>query len=90
MIKKILILFIVLLVFGSVKGQTFSLMTYNVRYGLADDGENSWEFRKDFLTSQINFYNPDIFGIQEGLPFQVEFIDSQLLNHMLHHLVHHL
>ena len=81
MIKKILILFIVLSVFGSVKGQTFSLMTYNVRYGLADDGENSWEFRKDFLTSQINFYNPDIFGIQEGLPFQVEFIDSQLLNH---------
>ncbi|NOQ91235.1 MAG: endonuclease/exonuclease/phosphatase [Flavobacteriaceae bacterium] len=81
MIKKILILFIVLLIFESIKGQTFSLMTYNVRYGLADDGVNSWEFRKDFLASQIKFYNPDIFGTQEGLPFQVEFIDLKLPNH---------
>ncbi len=61
--------------------QNISVMTYNVRYGLADDGENSWEYRKDFLASQLNFYNPDIFGTQEGLPFQVKYIDSQLLNH---------
>jgi len=81
MIKKIFILFIVLLIFESIKCQTFSLMTYNVRYGLADDGVNSWEFRKEFLTSQIKFYNPDIFGTQEGLPFQVEFIDLKLPNH---------
>ncbi len=81
MIKKILVLFIVLLIFESIIGQTFSLMTYNVRYGLADDGINSWEFRKEFLTSQIKFYNPDFLGTQEGLPFQVKFIDLKLPNH---------
>ncbi len=56
-------------------------MTYNIRYGLADDGENSWKYRKEFLTSQINFYNPDIFGTQEGLPFQIEYINSHLPKH---------
>ena len=56
-------------------------MAYNVRYGLADDGENSWEFRKEFLASQIKFYNPDFIGTQECLPFQLKYIDSKLPNH---------
>jgi len=73
-----------LLVFSIISNsvcQNISMMTYNVRYGLADDGKNSWEYRKEFLTSQINFYHPDIFGIQEGLPFQVDYIDSKLSKH---------
>lgn len=81
MIKHILSLLLILFFAMDIFSQSISLMTYNVRYGLADDGENSWEFRKDFLAAQINFYNPDIFGTQEGLPFQIEFIDSQLPNH---------
>lgn len=82
MLKHILIfLFVLFLLPCSIIGQNISVMTYNVRYGLADDGENSWKFRKEFLASQIAFYNPDIFGTQEGLPFQIEYIDSQLPNH---------
>jgi len=61
--------------------QNISIMTYNIRYGLADDGENSWEYRKEFLASQMNFYNSDFIGTQEGLPFQIEYIDSQLPKH---------
>ncbi|MCK5638427.1 MAG: endonuclease/exonuclease/phosphatase family protein [Flavobacteriaceae bacterium] len=81
MLKSILALLLILFFTTSVVSQNISLMTYNVRYGLADDGKNSWEQRKVFLASQINFYNPDIFGTQEGLPFQIEFINSQLPNH---------
>jgi len=59
----------------------FSVMTYNVRYGLADDGENSWEYRKDNLVSLIKKYNPDFLGTQEGLPFQIDYINTALPNH---------
>lgn len=46
-------------------------MTYNIRLDIATDGENDWAHRKDFFTSQIQFYEPDIFGVQEATPNQV-------------------
>lgn len=81
MIKKNLILLIILMTCSFVEGQTISVMTYNVRYGLADDGENSWDYRKDFLGAQIKFFDPDFLGTQEGLPFQIQHINSQLPSH---------
>lgn len=47
-------------------------MTFNIRYGTADDGENSWQFRKDMLIETLKRYQPDILGIQEALDFQIE------------------
>jgi len=79
--KKTLVAILILMISSYVNAQIFSVMTYNVRYGLADDGKNSWEFRKDFLTSQIKFYNPDFIGTQESLPFQIAYIDSKLPDH---------
>ena len=81
MLKKIFVSIIILMIVENVKSQNISVMTYNVRYGLADDGKNSWEFRKDFLASQIKFYNPDFIGTQESLPFQLAYIDSKLPDH---------
>ena len=46
--------------------QELSLMTYNIRYATVNDKENQWEKRKEYLTQQIDFYTPDVFGIQEG------------------------
>jgi endonuclease/exonuclease/phosphatase family metal-dependent hydrolase len=51
--------------------QTLKLMTYNIRLDIASDAENDWSHRKDFLTSQIQFYEPDIYGVQEAKPNQV-------------------
>ena len=56
-------------------------MTYNIRLDVASDGENAWPNRKEKLVSQLQFYAPDIFGIQEGMPHQVAFIDEQLSNY---------
>ena len=53
-------------------------MTYNIRLDLESDGENKWSNRKDFWASQITFYEPDVFGIQEALPHQVTDIASAL------------
>lgn len=69
--KKILFLFIVLFLGLSSNAQSFSAMTYNIRLNVAIDGENAWPLRKEFLCSQIQFYEPDIFGVQEATPDQV-------------------
>lgn len=53
-------------------------MSYNIRLDVASDGENAWTKRKDYFTSQIQFYNPDIFGVQEALPNQVADIAQAL------------
>ncbi len=58
--------------------QSLKLMTYNIRLDIESDGENKWSNRKEFLTSQIHFYEPDIFGIQEAKPNQVIDIASAL------------
>lgn len=56
-------------------------MTYNIRLDVASDGENAWPVRKDFFTSQIQFYEPDIMGIQEAMPNQVIDIEKSLLQY---------
>ncbi len=58
--------------------QNLKLITYNIRLDLASDGENAWPNRKDYFCSQLAFYEPDIFGIQEALPHQVTDIASLL------------
>jgi len=58
-----------ILFFG--QAQSLKLMTYNIRLDVETDGENKWFHRKDFLTAQIQFYEPDIFGVQEAKPNQV-------------------
>ncbi len=54
------------------------LMTFNIRYGTANDGENSWEFRKDLVIETIRNANPGAIAIQEALLGQLEYIDAQL------------
>jgi endonuclease/exonuclease/phosphatase family metal-dependent hydrolase len=53
-------------------------MTYNLRYDNPNDGENKWDLRKNILSHQILFYNPDIFGTQEGKLHQLQYLDSTL------------
>ena len=80
--KNISILLLALFSFTiSMTGQSNKLMTYNIRYDNVNDGENQWAKRKTFLCDQISFFEPDIFGIQEGLVHQVEYIDSVLTDY---------
>ncbi|MBJ6367427.1 endonuclease/exonuclease/phosphatase family protein [Snuella sedimenti] len=76
--------FLVLIVFGAFQialGQNYKFITYNIRYDNPNDGENQWSKRKAFLCQQLAFYKPDVFGIQEGLQHQVQYIDSTLLDY---------
>lgn len=78
--KKFLLL-ILLLLSDFVHSQNLKMMTYNIRLDVAFDGENDWSHRKDFFTSQIQFYEPDIFGVQEATPNQVIDISNALLQY---------
>ena len=58
-----------------------SVITYNIKYDDNSIGDQSWNVRKEAVFELINSYSPDIFGIQEGLIHQVEFLDSKLHDH---------
>jgi endonuclease/exonuclease/phosphatase family metal-dependent hydrolase len=64
----------------SLFGQDLTVMSYNIRYNNLGDGHNCWDLRKDELAAQIKRYNPDIFGIQEGLHDQVLFLENYFLD----------
>jgi len=79
MFKRLFLLILIMVAMGcSLKSQDFSFMTYNIRLDIASDGENAWPERKDFVVSQIQFLAPDIFGIQEGMPHQTEYLKTTL------------
>jgi endonuclease/exonuclease/phosphatase family metal-dependent hydrolase len=76
--NKIVLAVFLLFVSLSFYGQNLKMMTYNIRLDNPSDGENAWPNRKEYFTSQIQFYSPDIFGVQEALPNQVTYIASAL------------
>lgn len=79
--KKLnVIISVVVILFASVSsyGQNLKMMSYNIRLDNPSDGENAWPNRKDYFISQIQFYSPDVFGVQEATPDQVTYIASAL------------
>ena len=57
---------------------TLRVMSFNIRYGTAGDGENRWENRKELVLKTIRAFDPDILGTQEVLAFQARFLREKL------------
>ncbi|MEO7047707.1 MAG: endonuclease/exonuclease/phosphatase family protein [Ferruginibacter sp.] len=77
--KKInILLFLVMVMNVFANSQSLKVMTYNMRLALTSDKDNDWENRKEMFADQVNFYAPDILGVQEALPQQVNYLDSAL------------
>ncbi len=74
----ILSLIVLFMCIPSCQSQQMSVMTYNVRLDIASDGENAWPNRKEFLGSQILFLAPDVLGVQEARPNQVNDLKNTL------------
>lgn len=55
-----------------------TIMSFNVRYGSADDGDNHWNLRKDTVVNAIKSAAPDIIGMQECLDFQGNYVANAL------------
>ncbi|MBR9854506.1 MAG: endonuclease/exonuclease/phosphatase family protein [Algicola sp.] len=76
--KNLFFIFFFLFSCLMVSSQTIDVISYNIRYDNPNDAPNNWDNRKEFLIAQLNFYKPDVFGIQEGLIHQVKEIDRGL------------
>ena len=50
------------------------VMTYNIRLDTPTDGLSDWQHRREMLTSQIYWLRPDIFGLQEVVFTQKQYI----------------
>lgn len=78
MLVKYILFVLVFMSSSNISAQIIDLITYNIRLDIESDKVNKWDNRKHFLVKQILYHEPDIFGIQEGLHHQVEFIDNFL------------
>ncbi|MBK8976157.1 MAG: endonuclease/exonuclease/phosphatase family protein [Planctomycetes bacterium] len=54
------------------------VLTFNIRYGAADDGADSWRFRRDLVADVIRRHRPHVVGLQEALDFQVGYLRAEL------------
>ena len=54
------------------------VMTFNIRYGAANDGRNSWDNRKDLVFDVLRRNDPDVVGLQEALRSQIDDIRAAL------------
>lgn len=57
------------------------VMSYNIRYGSAEDGTNSWQYRWPATIEMLNDVQPDVFGVQEALDFQLTLVSEMARNY---------
>ncbi|MBN2480205.1 MAG: endonuclease/exonuclease/phosphatase family protein [Bacteroidales bacterium] len=62
-------------------GQSFKVMTYNIRVDIPVDTANNWDKRKDALNALLNYYAPDVLGVQEALHHQLQDIKNSLVTY---------
>lgn len=60
------------LVAQTVQSAPLDLMSFNIRYGTANDGENRWAARRGLLFDVVREQNADVVGLQEALDFQID------------------
>lgn len=53
------------------EGDHVKVMTFNIRYGTANDGENHWIHRRGMVFDRIAWHGADVVGLQEVRDFQV-------------------
>ena len=58
--------------------QEVKVMSFNLRLDTPADGDNRWDNRKAACIDLITDRRPDVLGIQEGLPHQVQFLADNL------------
>jgi endonuclease/exonuclease/phosphatase family metal-dependent hydrolase len=52
--------------------EPLTVMSFNIRYGTAKDGDNDWTHRRTALFDVIREQDADLIGLQEALAFQVD------------------
>ena len=63
------------------KPDELKVMSYNIRLDHPKDGENAWPNRKEATIEMINTLKPDVFGVQEALPHQVQYVEENAVDY---------
>jgi endonuclease/exonuclease/phosphatase family metal-dependent hydrolase len=66
---------------SSSPGAELQVMTFNIRYGTANDGDHAWQHRKQIVADLIAEADPDVLAIQEGLDFQLDDLAAALADY---------
>jgi endonuclease/exonuclease/phosphatase family metal-dependent hydrolase len=56
--------------------EPITVMSFNIRYGTAPDGDNHWTLRRGFLFDVVREQDADIIGLQEALDSQIREITN--------------
>src|ERR671919_1090792 len=51
--------------------ESLTIMSFNIRYGTAKDGDNAWDARRTMLFDVVREQNADLIGLQEALDHQI-------------------
>ena len=81
-IRYVILFVFVFLSFPLAQQNSLRVMTYNIRYANENPGEE-WSVRKNDVAEMIKFHEPDIFGLQEALFEQVDFLLQNFENFQL-------
>lgn len=60
------------------KSGELRVMSFNIRFGTAKDGDNHWDKRRELVAETVRSYDPDLLGTQETIRFQGEYLQQQL------------
>ncbi|HZW07145.1 MAG TPA: endonuclease/exonuclease/phosphatase family protein [Phycisphaerales bacterium] len=63
---------------GAARPEPLTVMSFNIRYGTANDGEDRWEKRRGLVMDVIRSHEPDVIGLQEALRFQIDEIRKEM------------
>jgi len=63
---------------GTIGTNQLKIVTYNIRNGIALDGEDHWNLRKEYLINQLVDFDSGIIGLQEAYLFQINEIITGL------------
>lgn len=59
-------------------GADMKVISYNIRLGVAKDGDNSWKYRRPATIAMLQQQMPDVFGVQEAYSFQLEYVHKYM------------
>ena len=58
--------------------ESIRAMSFNIRLGVAKDGDNHWDKRKEIVVKTIQNYDADIVGTQETWEFQAKYLADSM------------
>ncbi|MBX3441420.1 MAG: endonuclease/exonuclease/phosphatase family protein [Planctomyces sp.] len=66
---------------GAADPRPIRVMSFNIRYGTANDGDDHWTKRREFLFDTIRAFDPDLLGTQETQSSQRDELQAAFESH---------